>query len=109
MEIALGNIFIRQLHVLNKGEKIVGHTHNFDHVTFINRGAVRLHRSDGQVIDVKADSDRPYLLTEAGMRHELTALEDGTRYFCIYSHRNAQGEVVQEYSGWVPAHAETQK
>lgn len=45
-----------------------------------------------------------YFLVKAGVEHEITAREDGTIYWCVYSHRTPQGEVVQEYAGFEEAY-----
>lgn len=104
MELALGNIFVRQSpKPLRIGEVVCGHAHNFDHVTFINRGAFRITRGQ-ETVTVSALDENPYILIKAGQRHELVALEDDSMYYCVYSHRTPEGDVIQEYSGWDRAH-----
>jgi hypothetical protein len=50
-------------------------------------------------------SDDPsYVLIVAGAEHEITTLEPGTIIWCVYSHRNAQGEVVQQSEGFRKAY-----
>lgn len=122
---ARGNISVRPTNGMNKGDVIVGHAHNFDHLTYIPSGAALIeklevvkeavHDGHGNVVTqpeykvVKAVEKRAsdgynFLLIEAGVIHRITALEDNTHVHCIYANRNPQGEVVQEYDGWGPAY-----
>lgn len=100
MEIVSGNIFIRPNALLPKGHIIQGHKHKFDHTTIVFTGSIHIKKvENGKVIeqDFKAPS---HALIKADVEHEITSLEDNTTYWCVFSHRNSQGEVVQEWSGW---------
>jgi hypothetical protein len=44
-------------------------------------------------------------LVKAEVEHEITAREDGTIYWCTYSHRTPQGEIVETYTGWREAYS----
>lgn len=104
-----GNIFIRPMRLPRAGDVVNGHAHNFDHTTYVTRGAARIERlrADGSVEDAvekRAGDTFNWVLIRAGVIHRITALEDETMAHCIYSHRTPQGEVVAEYSGWTPAH-----
>ncbi len=106
VEYALGNVFIREGGPMFAGEVVEGHKHNFDHVTYISKGSARIDRLDDagdvrQSVEKRANDGRNWVLILAGTLHRITALEDGTIYHCIYAHRTPQGEVVQEYDGWV--------
>jgi hypothetical protein len=103
MELASGNVFIRK----NKGkvgDVVDGHTHNFDHTTIFHVGAfhVKAKLPNGTVIerDFVAPS---HCLIRSDVEHEITFTADG-EFWCVYSHRNAQGEVVQEDNGWGAAY-----
>jgi hypothetical protein len=104
-----GNIFIRPNERMHKGQVIQGHKHNFDHTSFVTDGAVHVKAflPDGTVLE--RDFGRGYqfrhFLVLAGVEHEITALEDDTNFYCIYAHRNAQGEVVEEQTGWHGAYS----
>ena len=89
-----GNIFIRPSGILAAGKVMPRHVHNFDHTTIVFSGSIRIRADDeaeGCVLKAPAE-----FLVRAGVAHEITALEDGTVYWCVYSHRDAQGEVMQE-------------
>lgn len=90
-----------------KGHIIEGHEHNFDHTTICFYGALTIRaKPPGEperIIQIEAPRpgyDGPsHALIEAGVRHELIPLVEGTIFWCVYSHRDAQGAVVQEYEG----------
>ena len=109
MEFRSGNIFLREMRFEKAGDVISGHEHNFDHTTYIVKGAVRIDRLDAEgnierSIVKRAVDGFCWVLIKAGVRHQLTALEDNSLGHCIYSHRNAQGEIVQDYDGWAPGY-----
>lgn len=106
VELVSGNVFIRKNGGLKKGDVCGGHTHNFDHTTIVFTGAVHVKAltPDGRVIeqDFAAPS---HFLVKAEVRHEITALEDGTEFWCVYSHRTPQGEVILDHIGWSEAYS----
>lgn len=108
MELSSGNIFIRQMAFAKAGDVVNGHTHNFDHTTYVVRGSLRIEKLDGgrvvQTIEKKASDGHNWALIKAGVCHRITAMEDDSMGHCIYAHRNPQGEVVQEYDGWSAAY-----
>ncbi len=108
MEFVSGNVFIREMVFEKSGASVDGHKHNFDHTTYVVRGALRFERlaEDGSVthtIDKRASDGHNWVLIKAGVIHRITALEDNSLGHCIYSHRTSQGEIVQEYDGWQKA------
>ena len=115
MEHALGNIFIRPMELDAVGSTIDGHTHNFDHVTYVVRGAVKFEKldADGNVLQtiVKRASDGyNYVLIKAEAKHRITSLEANSLAHCVYAHRYpqnleevlanrpAQGQVLDAYN-----------
>jgi quercetin dioxygenase-like cupin family protein len=105
MEWASGNIFIRPNPLPKAGDQVQGHAHNFDHTTIAFKGAIRVKRTltDGtvQTVDLVAPA---HCLIEAGVEHEITALEDNSVFWCVYSHREPQGDIVQDVTGWSEAY-----
>jgi len=99
-----GNVFIRP-NTMTKGDVINGHKHNFDHTSIIFTGAVRVVATlpDGRKVEVERAAPA-HLLIKADVEHEITALEDNTEFWCVYSHRGPQGDIVQEYTGWPEAY-----
>ena len=122
MEWVSGNNFFRPNPLARAGDKVHGHKHNFDHTTIVLTGAVRVRAvcPDGRVIEgdfysreyQKAHRDRfpadnpapSHFLVVAEVEHEITALVDETEFWCVYAHREPQGDVVQHYTGWGPAY-----
>lgn len=109
MDLVSGNIFIRSMVFEKAGDGVKGHRHNFDHTLYCPHGALRVEIPDdaGNVLkttEISVSHNFNWVLIRAGVVHIVTALEDGSVGHCIYSHRNPQGEVVQEYDGWTPGY-----
>ena len=126
-----GNVFIRPQNLPDAGRKVVGHRHNFDHTTIVFSGSVNVKAvlPDGQVVD-RNFSAPSHFLVKADVEHEITAIHPSeeearseiaklsryeieqrlvaymaqpTQFWCVYSHRTPQGDIVQEWTGWEPA------
>ena len=101
MEWVSGNIYIRANNLAKAGDLCEGHTHNFDHTTVVFQGSVHVRGElpNGSVIE--QDFHAPsHFLVKANVKHTITALEDVTVFWCVYSHRTPQGDVTQDYNGW---------
>ena len=44
-----------------------------------------------------------HLLIKSIVKHSIRALADDTQFWCVYSHRDPQGRVIQQYDGWMQA------
>lgn len=78
------------MHFENAGDIEIGHTHQFDHLTLLAKGRLRVS-VDGNVSEFTA----PHMLYIAKDKvHELVALEDNTTAFCIHAMRF--GEAVED-------------
>lgn len=98
-----GNIFIRKMLFPTRGDYTEGHAHHFDHTTYVVRGSVwcmAVTPAGEKTYEVIAAGQ--HRLIRAESHHLFVTLEDDTEYHCIYSHRNAQGEVVQLPNGVDP-------
>lgn len=101
MEWISGNIFIRPMKFEKAGEQVEGHTHNFDHTTVLFTGAVHVIATLPNGAVVERDFEAPsHFLVRKDVKHQIIATKDKTEAWCIYAHRNAQGDVVQEFDGW---------
>lgn len=85
-------------------EESVGHEHNYDHVTIVIRGRLRVSYSfeeGGKAVEGVSREFGPgdEVLVKAGVRHTLKALEPNTVYKCVFSHRDFDGLVTQTYQG----------
>ncbi len=98
----LGPTGTREMGLMRQCEVREGHTHNYDHTTFVMTGAVQVfYRKAGE--DVERES-RVYraparFAVLANIYHRIVALEPDTEYWCVFSHRDANGLVVEEYLG----------
>lgn len=102
-EFVSGNIFVRP-NAGVEGDVVAGHTHNFDHTTLFQRGrfAVKATYPDGRVLQREFTAP-DFCLIRAEVTHEIRFLEDG-EFWCVYAHRDPQGRVVQQYTGWEKAY-----
>ena len=99
-----GNIFIR-VQKPNNGGATKGHRHNFDHTTILFKGSVHVAATLTDGTEIEREFTAPsHFLIRKDVTHNITALEDGTEYWCVYSHRTPQGDVVEEYDGWLKAY-----
>lgn len=106
MEIAPGgNVFIRPNRLERIGDKTSGHFHNFDHVTIVFTGAIHVVATLLNGTTIEQDFKAPaHCLIRKDVRHEITATEDHTIYWCVYAHRDPQGDVVERNTGWTEAY-----
>jgi hypothetical protein len=105
-EFVAGNVFIRtngNLQGVDPGAVIPGHKHHFDHVAIFFNGRWRATRGDETI-----ERDGPFfLLIDKDQFHRFEYLASNKERgisWCVFAHRNPQGEVVEEYDGWRPAH-----
>lgn len=86
-EIQLGcvaNLFSRMMHFKNVGDTELGHTHQFDHLTLLASGALRV-TVEGQTSEFTA----PHMIyIHADKVHELVALQPNTVAYCIHALRD---------------------
>lgn len=105
----LGNVFFRAMIFEKLGDTVAGHTHNYDHVTFLWRGSLKLrawHASQEKDGVVSGDVvERTYtapsrILIKRDWCHELTSLEENTSADCIFAIRDVStGEIAEDWDG----------
>lgn len=100
-----GNIFIRPNYLDNIGDKVDGHTHNFDHTTYVVKGKVHVKATlpNGAVREKDFEAGE-WFLVRADTTHEIVALTPDTLFHCIYAHRDPQGRITQVNTGWDTAY-----
>lgn len=102
------NIGIRAMTFGAVGDSTDLHHHFFAHTLYCVKGSLLAEVLDGEPLrQVLKPGDS--VVIEANLRHRVTALLEGSEGHCIFAHRNPQGEVVQQYTGWDYAHLNTDR
>jgi len=75
-----------------RGEGLTGHTHFFDHMALLIKGSASVVVSGIQTI-YTASRGLVEITVPADEEHSVTALEDDTRWYCVFADRDAYGQV----------------
>jgi hypothetical protein len=96
-----GNIYIRRMYFEKAGTVEHGHSHTYDHVTFLERGRLGIIVAGRESIHTG-----PIMLKiVAGEEHLLVALDDDTAAYCIHALRDKDNEEVLEFNA-IPFHSD---
>jgi quercetin dioxygenase-like cupin family protein len=86
----VSNIFTRMMHFVKAGDTEQGHTHQFDHVTLLAKGSLKI-----TVDGVESTFVAPHMIfIHKDKEHELVALEDNTVACCIHGIKDSSGELI---------------
>lgn len=86
------NVFIRQMHFVNKGDNEVQHTHAFDHITLLSKGSLDVECNGKHTTFVA-----PHMIyIKADNVHGMTALEDDTLAYCIHAIGNSDKKNIDD-------------
>jgi len=85
-----GNVLCRRF-VLRRGESVPGHAHQFDHLSLLLRGRMRV-TVDGHATEYDAPQE---VVMPKGVVHALEALDDDTIWLCIFACRGEHGDAVE--------------
>lgn len=78
------NLWLRQMYFTKAGDANEGHVHNYDHMTLLAHGKVKVH-VDGNTTEFAA----PHMIfIKAGKSHFIEAVEDGTVAYCVHALRD---------------------
>jgi quercetin dioxygenase-like cupin family protein len=86
----ISNLWLRQMVFKKAGDANEGHEHNYDHVTLLTTGSVRVH-VEGKTSDFVAPQ---MIYIQKGKVHYIEALEDNTIAFCVHALRNKDTEDI---------------
>jgi quercetin dioxygenase-like cupin family protein len=83
----VANLYSRMMHFRKAGDIEIGHTHQFDHLTLLAKGKLKV-----TVDDVATEFTAPHMIyIRADKVHELVALTDETVAYCIHALRDGNG------------------
>lgn len=87
----VANLYSRMMHFKRAGDIEHGHTHQFDHLTLLAKGRLRV-----TVDGVASEFTAPHMIyIRADKNHELVALADDTIAYCIHAlHDKETGEIL---------------
>lgn len=83
----VSNLFSKQMHFAQAGDTELGHKHEFDHLTLLAHGRLKV-TVNGESTTFTA----PHMIyIKKDIIHELEALEDNTIAYCIHALRDGNG------------------
>lgn len=91
-----GNIWVRQNYFEKSGDAHPGHKHNFDHVSLLASGKVRVTVEGFPPKEFTAPT---FIVIKKEHNHHFEALEDGTLWYCVFALRDIDGKVTDFYGG----------
>lgn len=91
-----GNIWVRSHQFDKIGDSNGGgHRHNFDHVTLLAVGSVKVEVDNKKSKVFHAPT---FIVIDKNTRHKFTALTDDVVYYCVFAVRDIDGEVEDIYN-----------
>lgn len=94
----VANLYSRMMHFVKAGDIEVGHTHQFDHLTLLAKGRLKV-----TVDGVATEFTAPHMIyIRADKNHELVALENDTVAYCIHALRDKENNEILDPS-MIPA------
>jgi quercetin dioxygenase-like cupin family protein len=94
----VANLFSRMMHFKNAGDIEVGHTHQFDHLTLLAKGRLKV-----TVEGVATEFAAPHMIyIHKDKVHELEAMTDETVAYCIHALRDRNNNEILDPS-MIPA------
>lgn len=83
----VANLFSKQIYFTKAGDVEVGHKHQFDHLTLLAHGKLKVTVNNESTVFTA-----PYMIyIKKDVIHELEALEDETVAYCIHALRDGEG------------------
>lgn len=94
----VANLFSRMMRFEKAGDLEVGHTHQFDHLTLLAKGRLKV-----TVEGVSTEFTAPHMIyIQKDKVHELEALTDETVAYCIHALRDKETNEILDPS-MIPA------
>ena len=92
------NVWVRQKIFTKVGEEIGGHKHKYDHLSILARGEVQLRVDD----TIKVFKAPTFIVIPKDKEHNATALTDDVLWYCVFAHRDIDGEVFDSELNAMP-------
>ena len=92
------NVWVRQKIFTKVGEEIGGHKHKYDHLSILARGEVQLRVDD----TIKVFKAPTFIVIPKDKVHNATALTDDVLWYCVFAHRDIDGEVFDSEINAMP-------
>lgn len=90
----VANLWSRMMHFKKAGDVEVGHTHQFDHLTLLAKGKLKV-----TVEGVASEFTAPHMIyIHKDKVHELEALTDDTVAYCIHALRDKENNEILDPS-----------
>lgn len=93
------NIYLKQMDFDDSNQVYHGHHHEYDHVTMVARGRVRVTFSEvpfaGIPEEVKEYSAVSMFITRSFRLHTIVSLEPNTTVCCIHAVRTKDGKILE--------------
>lgn len=90
----VANLFSRMMHFKRVGDIEVGHTHQFDHLTLLAKGKLKV-----TVEGVATEFTAPHMIyIHKDKVHELEAITDETVAYCIHALRDRNNAEILDPS-----------
>lgn len=90
----VANLFSRMMHFEKAGDIEIGHTHQFDHLTLLAKGKLKV-----TVDGVASDFTAPHMIyIHKDKVHELEAITDETVAYCIHALRDKEDNEILDPS-----------
>jgi quercetin dioxygenase-like cupin family protein len=77
----VGQTYVKQLELKSVGDKVLSHEHDYDHLSLLAKGRVRV-TVEGIAVDYTSPCG---VVIAAGKAHEIEALVSGCLWYCIHS------------------------
>lgn len=97
-----GNIWVREMVFLKKGDFKKGHKHQFDHLHYLTKGSIKLTTKSDEdtILDEQVFNAPAWVKVPKEVFHRVEALEDMTIGHCIQAMRDDDGKVMDtDYAG----------
>jgi len=89
-----GNVWVKMNYIPKAGGTFGGHKHNFDHVSLLVRGKVRVEIEGFEPKEFTAPT---FIVIKKEYEHNFIALEDDSLWYCVFALRDVNGEVGDIY------------